>query len=319
MIQTQNKRLLNVVKTAAKASKFPVNILITGASGVGKEVLARYIHKRTEKYRNCKLPFIGINCTAMPEGLLESELFGHERGAFSGAQKAHKGLLRSAESGTILLDEIGDMPLILQSKLLRCIETKCVTPIGSTKEIPFKARIISATNCDIKQLIENGKFREDLYYRINTVELYIPSLAERQEDIPILFETLIYKTAHTFGCSIDDLKIDNDVIDTLLIARLDGNVRQLRNIAERLIVNCYDMKNKSLHVTKQDIQNLLTVENSVQYTFNTDNFVEAKTEFEHTFITHLVSKYGTIKKAAQKAGISYSTALRCLKKRLVNC
>ena len=314
-MRTQNKKLQKVIITANKASRFPVNILITGASGVGKEVLARYIHKNTEKHKNRKLPFIGINCAAMPEGLLENELFGHERGAFSGAQKAHKGLLRSADNGTVLLDEIGDMPLLLQSKLLRCIETKCVTPVGGTKEIPFNARIISTTNCNVNQLVQEGKFREDLYYRINSVELYIPSLAERQEDIPILFETLIYKAARSFGCDIDKLSVDRDAIDTLLISKLDGNVRQLRNIAERLIVNCYDMDNKTLHIAKQDVQNLLTVDGSTQYIFNTDNFAEARSEFEHTFMVHLVSKYGTIKKAAQKAGVSYSTALRCLKKR----
>ncbi|MCA8972926.1 MAG: sigma 54-interacting transcriptional regulator, partial [Planctomycetes bacterium] len=182
------ERILNQVRQVASSD---VSILVTGPSGSGKELLARAVHE-ADKDRHG--PIVAVNCGALPEQLLESELFGHVRGAFTGAVSEHQGLFRAAHEGTLFLDEIGDMPMPVQVKLLRALQERRIRPVGSTKSETVDVRIISATNRDLEQDMREGLFREDLFYRLNVINFHLPSLAERQEDIPLLVNHFLHST-----------------------------------------------------------------------------------------------------------------------------
>jgi transcriptional regulator with PAS, ATPase and Fis domain len=234
----------------AAMSNHPV--LILGETGTGKEILSNAIH--STKFYNKFSPFIKINCNAIPDSLLESELFGHVKGAFTGATENKKGKFEIASGGSILLDEIGDMDLRLQSKLLRVLEEKEFERVGDIKLIPLNARIIASTNANLHQLSKEGKFRSDLYYRLNTIEIIIPPLRKRSEDIPILIEHFIES---------DQLNIffTQNAIEKLMNYDWPGNVRQLRNILNRL-----DITKQSSLIDHQDIHNIL-----YSNTYSTDN------------------------------------------------
>jgi two-component system response regulator GlrR len=202
-------------------------VLITGESGTGKELLARAIHKASPRRNK---PFVAINCSAMAEDLLESELFGHIRGSFTGAVKDHKGLFQAADGGTLMLDEIGDMPMRLQVKLLRVLQENSVRPVGSTESIPINVRVISATHRDIQQLMASGQFREDLYYRLNVVHIEMPPLARRREDIPLLVAHFLAQIARETGVR----KIyAPEAVELLATAEWPGNIRQLSNVVRQ--------------------------------------------------------------------------------------
>ena len=202
-------------------------VLITGESGTGKELLARAIHKASPRRHK---PFVAINCSAMAEELLESELFGHEKGSFTGAIKQHRGLFQAAEGGTLMLDEIGDMPLRLQVKLLRVLQENTIRPVGSTESIPVNVRVISATHRDLQQLMAMGGFREDLYYRLNVVHLEMPSLARHREDIPLLVGHFLAQLAKETGLR----KIyAPEAVELLATADWPGNIRQLSNVVRQ--------------------------------------------------------------------------------------
>ena len=203
------------------------NILITGDSGTGKEVVARSIHFTGARAAK---PFVPINCTAMPEGLLESELFGHVRGAFTGAYANKKGLFETAEGGTLFLDEIGDMPVSLQGKLLRVLQDREVRPVGGTQNQKIDVRIIAATNQDIHRAIEEGRFRRDLYFRLNVIPIHIPPLRERSEDIPVLAEAFLRKHS-------DDgrVRFSDAALRKMMRGRWPGNARELENCIERAL------------------------------------------------------------------------------------
>jgi two-component system response regulator HydG len=205
-------------------------VLITGESGTGKEVVAREIHSRG---RHSSGRFVAVNCAAMPEALLESELFGHVRGAFTDARSAREGLLVAASGGTLLLDEIGDMPIGLQPKLLRVLQERVVRPIGATVEVPFDARIIAATNRDLEGAIEAGRFREDLYYRINVIHLQLPPLRARGGDALALAENFLGEAAVRNGKPVPSLS--SGAAERLLAYDWPGNVRELRNCMERIV------------------------------------------------------------------------------------
>lgn len=207
------------------------NIIILGGSGTGKEVIARAVHFRSERASG---PFIPVNCAAIPEGLLESELFGHARGAFTGAHQARRGLFLEASGGTLFLDEIGDMGLALQAKLLRVLQDRMVRPVGSDKPSKVDARLIAATHKDLKAAVKDGSFREDLFYRLSVIPIQVPPLSERVEDIPLLVDHFLRKYAEASGRPVK--RVTTRAMDALQARPWEGNVRELENIVERLVV-----------------------------------------------------------------------------------
>ena len=213
------------------AARTPSNVLITGESGVGKELVARAVHAEGVRH---DAAFVAINCGAIPEALLESQLFGHVRGAFTTAVQANQGLFVAASQGTLFLDEIGEMPLPLQVKLLRVIEDKCVLPVGGTKPVPVDTRIIASTNRDLEREVEAGRFREDLFYRLNVVHLVVPPLRERRGDIPVLVDHLVDRLNTKLGTHC--LGVERDALWSLIGRPWKGNVRELENTLERAIV-----------------------------------------------------------------------------------
>ncbi|HEX9297011.1 MAG TPA: sigma-54 dependent transcriptional regulator, partial [Polyangiaceae bacterium] len=202
-----------------------VPVLITGESGTGKEIVARAIHNAG---RRAKGPFTGINCSAIPEHLLESELFGHVRGAFTGADREHKGLFREADNGTLLLDEIGEMPKKMQAGLLRVLQEKVIRPVGGSKEQPVDVRLIAATNRDLGAMVEQSAFREDLYYRLHVVEVHLPTLRDRLDDVPILIDHFLKIFAARFRR--DKKTVSREALRKLSNYTWPGNVRQLENV-----------------------------------------------------------------------------------------
>ena len=208
----------------------PVSILVTGESGTGKELVARALHRLSERAEG---PFVAVNCAAMPESLLESELFGHRRGAFTGASESHDGLFVQADGGTIFLDEIGEMSADVQAKLLRVLQERTVRPVGGSKELPFDARLICATNRDLDAEVKAGRFREDLYYRIKVVHMPVPPLRERGGDILVLAQHFIDKFAARFNVSISGLS--RSAAARLMQHDWPGNVRELENSIERAV------------------------------------------------------------------------------------
>jgi DNA-binding NtrC family response regulator len=217
------------IRRVAPASS---NVLILGETGTGKEVVAELLHRNGTRAAR---PFVCINTAAIPDSLLENELFGHERGAFTGAASSHLGKLASADGGTLFLDEIGDVSLPVQAKLLRAIENKVVHRLGGTDSVHFDARIVSATNGNLEEATTTGRFRQDLYYRLNVVRMELPPLRERVEDIPILVETFLSRFNKELGRTVRGLS--TRAMDTLCAYRWPGNIRELRNVIEALLVN----------------------------------------------------------------------------------
>ncbi len=220
-----------VVALAEEAAKRDVTVLITGESGVGKEVLSRAIHFNSTRKNG---PFFALNCAAITESLMESELFGHEKGAFTGADRRKPGLLEQAAKGTLLLDEIGDMPLQAQAKLLRVIENREMIPVGGTRTVRVEARLIAATNADLRERVQNKQFREDLYFRLNVLAIQIPPLRQRREDILPLAKKLLARLANETGKELPGFS--RDAVDYLLGAPWEGNVRELANAIERAVI-----------------------------------------------------------------------------------
>lgn len=225
--------ILNICKTIEKIAPSDLSVLILGESGTGKEVFARAIHNLSE---HAKGRFVAINCAAIPESLLESELFGHEKGSFTGATAQKIGKIEVANEGTLFLDEIGDMPMDLQAKLLRFLQERVIERVGGTKEIPINTRIICATHKPIKQMIEEHKFREDLYYRINDITLELPPLRERDDDILVLAQAFIEKYAHQHNKQIHSLSAEAKQM--LISYECKGNVRELDKIIRRAVIMC---------------------------------------------------------------------------------
>lgn len=229
-IVTKSPAMDKILKTLPKISSTQANVLIMGESGTGKELIAKAIHNLSPKKDN---PFVTVNCAGIPETLLESELFGHKKGAFTGATSDKMGLFKAADGGTIFLDEIGELPAALQVKILRVVEDKSFKPIGDTKDIKVELRVISATNKELEKEVIEGKFREDLYYRLNVIPIRIPPLRERKEDVPVLVNYFLTKYSQEFGKDIK--KISSSALELLTSYDFPGNVRELENIIERCI------------------------------------------------------------------------------------
>jgi two-component system response regulator HydG len=225
---TAMRHVVELVQTVAPTDS---TVLITGESGTGKEVVARAIHAASSRRYN---PMVVVNCGALPEGILESELFGHEAGAFTGARGRHKGKFESAEGGTVFLDEIGEVSPKVQVELLRVLEEKVVTRLGGTAPVPVDFRTISATNRDLEAAVKDGRFREDLYWRLNVVHVHIPPLRERPEDVPVLAEQFLARFARSM--SRRPMTFSKDALDALASYPWPGNVRELQNAIERAVV-----------------------------------------------------------------------------------
>ena len=247
-----------LLKLSKKVSEADVTVFINGPTGTGKEVLSRFIHKNSKRSDK---PFVGINCAAIPENMLEAILFGHEKGAFTGASTSNKGIFRAADGGTLLLDEISEMPLSLQAKLLRVLQEKIVTPLGSQQEIPVDVRVIATTNRSMSEEIKQNRFREDLYYRLNVFPLLTKPLCERKDDIiPIATNLLIRHISEI--CEIP--YIEHKAIKSLLDYKWPGNVRELENVMQRALVLCSNSKISELDIIVDSETNKVSVQENLR-------------------------------------------------------
>lgn len=287
-IVTRSPQMLRLLEQAHMVAQSDVSVLINGQSGTGKEVLAQAIHAASPRAQK---PFVAINCGALPEQLLESELFGHAKGAFTGAVSAREGLFKAAEGGTLFLDEIGDMPPALQVKLLRVLQERKVRPLGSNNDIYIDVRIISATHRDLPKAMEKNAFREDLFYRLNVVNLKIPALHQRTEDIPLLANHLLRQTAERHKPQIRSFSVD--AMKRLMSASWPGNVRQLVNVIEQCVA-----LSSSPVISDALVEQALSGENSALPTF-----VEARNQFELNYLRKLLQMTkGNVTNAARLAG-----------------
>jgi two-component system, NtrC family, response regulator AtoC len=227
----QSAAFREILAVASRVAAYPTTVLITGESGTGKEAVARAIHRASPR---CDAPFVPINCGAIPENLLESELFGHEKGAFTGAERARDGLFVEAHEGTLFLDEIGELPHALQVKLLRALQERRVRPVGGSREREVDVRVVAATARDLVEDVTENRFREDLYYRVNVVHLHLPPLRGRREDIPLLANHFLQRHSERLGLPTHPLS--QDVLGILVRYTWPGNVRELENVLERALV-----------------------------------------------------------------------------------
>lgn len=268
------KKVFHLVERVANSTS---NVLITGKSGTGKELIARAIHQNSPRANE---PFMAINCGAIPENLFESELFGYKKGAFTGASQDKDGVFKSANGGTLFLDEVGEIPIHIQVKLLRAIETKEVKPLGSSNQHKVNVRIVSATNRDLIKEVEEGNFREDLFYRLNIVEIHLPSLKLRKEDIPLLVNHFIDKYNRELKRKVKG--VDNDTMRILMNYNWKGEVRELENIIERavLLSDGEYIKNSDLPQTNID-------ETIPNYP---DNLKQAVRAFEKFHISNILNR-----------------------------
>lgn len=287
-IVTRSPLMLRLLEQAQMVAQSDVSVLINGQSGTGKEILAQAIHNASPRHAK---PFVAINCGALPEQLLESELFGHARGAFTGAVSNREGLFQAAEGGTLFLDEIGDMPAPLQVKLLRVLQERKVRPLGSNRDLDINVRIISATHRDLPKAMARGEFREDLFYRLNVVNLKIPTLAERTEDIPLLANYLLRQAADRHKPFVR--AFSTDAMKRLMAANWPGNVRQLVNVIEQCVA-----LTTSPVISDALVEQALEGENTALPTF-----VEARNQFELNYLRKLLQiTKGNVTHAARMAG-----------------
>ena len=296
------QRIFSLVQKVADTN---ANILIQGESGTGKELVARAIHLNSSRSAN---PFLAINCGALPESLLESELFGHTKGSFTGAISDKKGLFRSASGGTLFLDEIGDMPTALQVKLLRALQEHEVTPIGLAKPVKFDARIVAATNKDLETEVKEGRFREDLFYRLNVIELSIPPLRDRREDIPLLVKHFVSKSASTQ--KVAEKPVGRDALSALVNYDWPGNVRELENAIERAFIlsgDEIDLESMPAKVRENGGRSFASHDD--------ESFRPTLDEMERRYVLEILHGVGDDKaKAATILGIDLSTLYRKLKR-----
>lgn len=305
---TVNNRMKEIVKFSGRVALTDAPVLISGPSGVGKEVLAELVHKNS---RRSPKPFVKMNCAAVPENLIESEFFGYEAGAFTGAlRNGKKGVIELAENGTLFLDEIGEMSLPLQAKLLRVLQDGRYRKVGGEKQLQADIRIIAATNKSLERMIEKGSFREDLYFRLNVILIHIPALKDRKEDIPILSLYYIGYFNSQYNMS---KKISREVMEELMDYSWPGNVRELKNTIERLMLVSLEDK-----IVKKDLDySTFAVKkyegmNHVQG-FNAGpegSLKKLVSDYEMSIIQKAIKRYGSIRKAAEALDVNPSTISR---------
>ena len=286
-IITRNQAMKEILNQAKMVAATDARVLINGESGTGKELLARAVHNASPRHEE---PFVAINCSAMAENLLESELFGHEKGAFTGATRNHKGLFQAAEGGTLLLDEIGDMPMRLQVKLLRVLQEHQVRPVGSTEAIDVDVRVISATHRDLQELMDEGRFREDLYYRLNVVNIRIPTLNDRREDIPLLVAHFLQQISREAG---QERKVyAPEAVEMLVTAEWPGNIRQLYNVVRQNVA-----LSRSPVISAELVQQSLG-----EHSGKLLSFSDARDEFTRNYLSQILQiTTGNVSQAARLA------------------
>ena len=300
-IVTASPLMTALLDEVALVGASEANVLIQGESGTGKEVLARAVHQASARKHG---PFVAINCAAIPEALLESELFGHTKGAFTGATASHKGLFQTTQGGTVFLDEIGDMPLSLQAKLLRVLQEREIRPVGASHSLPIDVRIVSATHRDLETAIAESQFREDLYYRLNVVGLHIPSLRERREDIVPLAHHFFGKLGARHGGG-RIAGFTPDALDILVRADWPGNVRQLMNVIEQCCALCVTTRIPAALVKR-------ALRNAPLEIFS---YAEAKERLEREYLVNLMKLTGgQVSEAARLAQRNRTEFYRLLQK-----
>jgi two-component system response regulator PilR (NtrC family) len=278
-------------------------VLITGESGTGKELVARALHSHSDRSEG---PFVPVNCGAIPESLIESELFGHAKGSFTGASHDKKGVFAMADGGTIFLDEIGELPLAMQVRLLRVLQEKRVKPVGMATEVSVDCRVVAATNRDLKQMVTEGRFREDLYYRLNVIQIPLPALRERREDLPLLIQHFIDRFGREMGKGIRG--VDKDAMSLLLGYPYDGNVRELENIVERAVTletgDLVTVDSLPYHMQKGNDLAVFAADFEIpEDGVNLDQIVE---NLERSLITKALRRTNGVRKsAANLLGISF--------------
>jgi len=286
-IITRNQKLKEILAQAKMVAATDARVLITGQSGTGKELLAKAIHRASPRKDK---PFVAINCSAMSEDLLESELFGHVKGAFTGATRDHQGLFQAAEGGALLLDEIGDMPMRLQVKLLRVLQENQVRPVGSTQAVQVDVRVISATHRDLQDMMRAGTFREDLYYRLNVVNIELPGLDERREDIPLLVSHFLQQIAKEAD---QERKVyAPEAVELLVTAEWPGNIRQLYNIVRQNVA-----LSRSPVISGELVQSSLG-----EHAGKLMSFSDARDEFTRNYLSQILQiTTGNVSQAARLA------------------
>ena len=293
LLESNNDKFRNMLKIAEKAAMSNSNILILGESGTGKEVIAKYIHLMSKR---SKENFVAVNCQVFSEGVLESELFGHEKGAFTGAIEKRIGRFEEANDGTLFLDEIGELSLNTQVKLLRVLESRTFERIGSNRSITADIRLISATNKRFNEEIKNGRFREDLFYRINTITIEAPPLRDRKEDIPMLIDFFLAQSQREMKKKVS--KIEDGLIDLLVVYDYPGNIRELKNIIERLVVLSDDGV-----IKKEDLPDLKILDNEENNEIKSLKDVRQVAEIK--YIKYILEKCnGNVSEAARMIDIS---------------
>lgn len=311
-IIAKSDKMKNVMGMINRVAQTDTTVLLTGESGVGKSLLAEYIHKQSGR----KGKFVTINCSSIPESLLESELFGYDAGAFTGANpKGKKGLVEEAEDGTLFLDEIGELPMNLQAKLLTLIQKKEFFRIGDTKPKTVNFRLVAATNVDLKERIQEGKFREDLYFRLSVIHIPIPPLRERREDLL----SLIMDLTETFNTRHGQEKVlDHAVIDNLLHYEWPGNVRELANLIERLVLTIEDNLIQQMHLPEEFVSCDVTEQNLAVHALGRKSLPEIVEEIEIQVLKNATERCTSTTQMAQYLGVSQPTIVRKLKKYGIN-
>jgi len=290
----QSDSMQEVFEAVHRVATVRSNVILRGESGTGKELVARAIHYMSPR---AKKPFVKFNCASIPEGLLESELFGHERGAFTGATAMRKGRFELADGGTIFLDEIGDLPLALQPKILRVLQEREFERVGGERTIRVDVRLVAATSRDLEGLVSEGQFREDLYYRLNVVPIFLPPLRERREDIPLLTEFFLHRFNEENGRSVT---ITPAVLDVLLGYDWPGNVRELENVIERLVV-----MSRSDRITVQDLPLSIRRMKSAPVTSRSGSLSSNVEQLERERIVEALERTGWVQaRAARLLGIT---------------